>query len=268
MRYLSFSLLVLLFIGCSPNNVDTDNSLETYFKQNHSEGCFTLFNNSNGRFTIYNLPRYRDSTFMPVGTFDLMDALIGLQTGVITNDSMVIKWDGRDRGVPEWNKDLSLHQALQVSALPYFQEVARRLGKDTMQLWLDSVKYGNMKIGGVLDSFWLNNSLKLTPDEEMGFAKRLFFNQLPFFKNNQEAVKEGMLMEDKPTYRLSYHAGMARKMDGSNMATVVGWVQENQHPYFFILNMETKDPNVDLKTVRITVLKQILNHLGYMQGKK
>jgi beta-lactamase class D len=268
MRFVIFCLLVLFMAGCSPNNVDIDNSPETYFKQNHSEGCFALFNNSNGRFTIYNLARYRDSAFMPVGTFDLMDALVGLQTGVVTNDSMIIKWDGRDRGVPEWNKDMSLHQAIQVSALPYFQEVARRLGKDTMQLWLDSVKYGNRKIGAGLDSFWINNSLKLTPDEELGFIKRLFFNQLPFFKNNQQAVKDAMLMEDKPAYRLSYHAGMATKMDGTNLATVTGWIQENQHPYFFILNMESKDPNADLKTTRITVLKQILNQMGFMQGKK
>ncbi len=267
MRLIYCCVFFFCLAGCSPNNVNIDNSLEAFFKKNNSDGCFALFNNGNGKFTIYNLKRYRDSSFLPASTFKIVNSLIGLQTGVITNDSMVIKWDGTHRR-PEWDKDLSMYQAFRVSAVPYYQEVARRLGKDTMQFWLDSLHYGNKKIGGAIDSFWLNNSLKITPDEQLGLVKQLYFDQLPFFKDYQLMVKRAMIFEDKPAYTLAYKTGLARKEDGTPLAWVLGWIEENNHPYFFVLNMETKDPKVDLATVRLNVLHDILTQLGFFRGKK
>src|SRR3954469_14004226 len=123
-RFCLFILILWTITSCSPNNVTIDNSLGKYFKGNNVEGCFALFNNGTGEFTIYNLERYRDSSYLPASTFKIVNALIGLQTGVIANDSMIIKWDGVVRDRPEWNRDLSMYQAFRVSAVPYFQEVA------------------------------------------------------------------------------------------------------------------------------------------------
>src|SRR5438309_2844573 len=166
MRIMIICFLLVGFICCSPNNVDIDDSLGKYFKDNNVEGCFALFNNNSGQFTVYNLDRYKDSAYLPASTFKIVNSLIGLQTGVITNDSMVIPWDKKVRPVAEWNQDLSMYRAFRYSAVPYYQEVARRIGKDTMQIWLDSLAYGTRKIKGPVDSFWLNNTLKITPDEE------------------------------------------------------------------------------------------------------
>lgn len=259
---------ILFFTACTPNNVTVDNSLGKYFTDNKVEGTFALLDNGTNKFTIYNLPRYRDSIFLPASTFKIVNALIGLQTGKIISDSMVIKWDGVVRNVPEWNKDLTMYEAFRVSAVPYFQEVARRIGRDTMQHWLDTLSYGTKKITTRIDSFWLDNSLKIHPDEELGLVKRLYFNQLPFYKYNQEMVKRAMLFEDKPQYKLSYKTGLGKKENGNQLAWVVGWIEENKHPYFFVLNIESKDANADLKTVRMNILKSILQQLNYMKGSK
>ena len=181
MRFFLFAAFAFFLFGCSSNNVTTDDSLKKYFDEQKADGTFALFNNGNGRFTFYNLPRYRDSAFLPASTFKIVNSLVGLQTGVISGDNMVIKWDGVQRSNPAWNKDLSMYEAFRVSAVPYFQEVARRIGKDTMQHWLDTLSYGTVKIKGPVDSFWLDNSLKIKPDEQLGLVKRLYFNQLPFF---------------------------------------------------------------------------------------
>lgn len=257
----------ILFFSCSPNNVTIDNSIGKYFKDNKVEGTFALFNNGTGEFTVYNLSRYRDSLYLPASTFKIVNSLIGLQTGKISSDSMVIKWDGVVRPIPEWNKDLTMYQAFRVSAVPYYQEVARRIGKDTMQFWLDSLAYGTKKIKGPIDSFWLNNTLKIRADEQLGLVKRLYFNQLPFHRYNQEIVKRAMLFEDKPQYKLSYKTGLGKRENGHPLAWVIGWIEENRHPFFFVLNMESADPNADLINIRMKVLKDILTKLGYMQGK-
>lgn len=268
MRLLLFASVLLLFAACSPNNVTIDNSLKKYFDEQKSDGCFALFNNGNGQFTVYNLARYRDSAFLPASTFKIVNSLIGLQTGVITNDSMVIKWDGVVRSVPEWNQDLSMYRAFRYSAVPYYQEVARRIGKDTMQRWLDSLGYGTKKIKTRIDTFWLDNSLKITPDEELGFVKRLYFDQLPFYRPYDSVVKKAMLFEDKPTHKLSYKTGLATKEDGTPITWIVGWIEENKHPYFFVLNMETKDSTVNLQEARMTVLRNILTQLNFFKGER
>ncbi|HWI89684.1 MAG TPA: class D beta-lactamase [Flavisolibacter sp.] len=268
MRTLFLFFIGFCFYSCSPNNVNVDESLGKYFKDNNVEGCFALFNNGNGKFTIYNLDRYKDSAFLPASTFKIVNSLIGLQTGIINNTQMVIKWDGIERSVPDWNRDLTMHDAFKVSAVPYYQEVARRIGKDTMQFWLDSLHYGTTKIKSRIDTFWLDNSLKITPDEELGLVKKLYFKQLPFFGNYQDTVKKLMLFEDTPAYQLSYKTGWGQKENGNQLGWIVGWIEENNHPYFFVLNIESPEKNFDMPTVRMKILKDILSHLGFMQGKK
>ncbi len=268
LRVFLAGLIVSCFISCSPNNVHVDESLGKYFKENNVEGCFSLFNNGNGEFTVYNLSRYKDSAYLPASTFKIVNSLIGLQTGVLTNTQTVIKWDGINRQIPEWNKDLTMQEAFRVSAVPYYQEVARRIGKDTMQLWLDSLHYGRNKINTAIDTFWLDNSLKITPDEQLGLVKNLYFKQLPFYSAYQDTVKKLMLFEDKPEYRLSYKTGWGQKENGNQIGWITGWIEENRHPYFFVLNIESTDRNVDLKTIRLKILKDILSQLGFMKGNK
>jgi beta-lactamase class D len=258
--------LVLFTTGCSPNNVNINNDLKPFFDSSKTEGCFALYDNGRNEFIVYNLARYRDSAFLPASTFKIINSLIGIQTGRIVDEKMVIKWDGRERFNPQWNKDLSMEEAFKVSAVPYYQEVARRIGQDTMQTWLDSLKYGNRKISRI-DTFWLDNSLKITPDEQLGVVKRLYFDQLPFDKRSQRIVRKVMLQEDNANYKLSYKAGWGYKENGRSLGWMVGWIEENKHPYFFVLNLEGAH-DMDMMTVRMNVLKGIFRKLGFTQGKK
>src|ERR687892_537070 len=99
MKWGAAFLATTLFISaCSLNNVTEEPSFETFFKEEGAEGTFAMLDNGTGEFTVYNLPRYRDSAYLPASTFKIVNSLIGLQTGKIVDDSMVIKWDGIDRG--------------------------------------------------------------------------------------------------------------------------------------------------------------------------
>jgi beta-lactamase class D len=274
MRYNYLIILFVFFLhACTSNNVKTDNSLKKYFDENGVLGCFAMMDNGTGTFTVYNLSRYRDSAYLPASTFKIVNSLIGLQTGRIINDSMVIKWDGITRSMADWNKDLTMYDAFRVSSVPYYQEVARRIGKDTMQFWLDSLKYGaksdtqRFVIHTPVDSFWLDNSLKVTPDEQLGLIKRLYFNQLPFFKSYQEMVKRAMLFENNTNYRLGYKTGWGFTENKHALGWIVGWIEENNHPYFFVLNIESPDEKYDMSEVRLKMLKDILKDLGFFEGK-
>lgn len=275
MRFLSVILVfsfVVLLSACSSNNVKEDASLKKYFDSNKVTGTFAIFDNAQGNFTVFNLSRYKDSAYLPASTFKIVNSLIGLQTGRIINEKMVIKWDGVVRTFPggdtatDWNKDLDMQEAFKVSAFPYYQEVARRIGKDTMQRWLDSLSYGTKKITTSIDNFWVDNSLKIKPDEQLGLVKRLYFNQLPFNKTTQEIVKKVMVRETNANYILAYKTGWGFKEDGKGLGWIVGWIEENRHPYFFVLNVEGEH-NTNMKTVRTNILMGILKQLGFLQGK-
>lgn len=256
----------LSFSSCRNNNVQEDNSLKKYFDQNNVTGTFGLFDNMRGNFTLYNLARYRDSAYLPASTFKIINSLIGIETGVIDNESMMIPWDGVRRR-PEWDRDLTMAQAFKASAVPYYQEVARRIGKPRMQLWLDSLHYGSARITTAIDTFWLDNSLKITPDEQLGLVKQLYFSQLPFQKRTQQIVRKVMVQESNANYTLAYKSGWGHTPDGKSLGWLVGWVEENKHPYFFVLNLSAA-PDADPAHVSIHILKGILGKLGFLEGKK
>ncbi|SDF29201.1 class D beta-lactamase [Chitinophaga filiformis] len=258
-------LVAILANACAPNNVKIENDWEKYFTEYKVEGCFMLFNNSQGTFKVYNIDRAKER-FVPASTFKIFNSLVGLETGVLKDTATVIPWDGIVRSVPEWNQSLSMKQAFQLSAVPYYQEVARRIGKPVMQHWLDTVKYGNMKISRI-DTFWLDNSLQISPDEELGFVKKLYFDQLPFHKLTMQWVRAIMLMEKTDKYELRYKTGMAT-VGPKTIAWITGWIEENGHPTFFVLNFDTENKSLDIRNVRMNLLKNLLKDAGYMEGMK
>ena len=261
-------LVPIIFFSCSLNNVTEDTGLRKYFDSARVAGCFGLFDNGRGSFDIYNLKRYRDSVSTPASTFNIVNALVGVETGVIRDEKMVIKWDSIKRPNADWNRDLSMEEAFRVSSLPYFQELARRIGRDTMKKWIDTLGYGNKDISGPIDSFWFNNHLRITPDEQLGLVKRMYFGQLPFFNRTQEIVRKLMLREDNANYKLSYATGSGPGKNGHVVGWVVGWIEENKHPYFFVLNLESADQQLDIDRSGTRMLKNILQGMGFFAGTK
>jgi len=262
-----FSFFLFFFTSCSVNKAKIDNSLKKYFDANNVEGSFTLLNNADGEIIVYNM-ELDTMRFTPASTFKIINSLIGLQTGNILDENMIIKWDKVKRQNPEWNRDMTMKEAFRVSNEGYYQEVARRIGKDTMKRWIDSVAYGNKNINGPVDSFWLDNTLKISPDEQLGLMKRLYFDQLPFRKSVQQAVRDVMLQEDNTAYKLSYKTGWGIDENKNAIGWVTGWIEENRHVYFFVTLVRSKDPNIDMKSVRLNITKDILKQMEFFEGKK
>jgi beta-lactamase class D len=200
-----------------------------------------------------------------------MNSLIALETNIAPDESMVIPWDGVARQRQEWNKDMDMREAFKVSCVPYYQELARRIGPLEMQKWLDTVKYGNRRMGSVVDAFWLNDTLKISADEQVGLMKKLYFDKLPFSQRTQRIVRSLMLQEDSTHYRLYFKTGTSMHGDRT-LAWLVGFIERkeiqkgvltkkeevNFKPYFFAMNMETSDTTMDTRQVRIAIVKDVL----------
>ncbi len=262
-----FFIVVAFVQSCSVNKADINNDLKKYFDARNVDGCFTMLNNQDGSVMVYNM-KLDTMRFTPASTFKIPNSLIALETGIAPNDSLVIPWDGVKRWVPDWNKTMNMREAFKVSNVGYYQEIARRIGKDTMQQFLDSLGYGNKNIGNYVDSFWLNNDLKISPDEQLGLMKKLYFDQLPFRKSTMETVRSMMLQEENTLYKLSYKTGWGFDEQKNNIGWIVGWIEENRHVYFFVQLVKSPDPDFDMVNVRKSILQDILKDLGFFQGKK
>lgn len=256
---ISFSIL-----SCSVNKAKIDNSLKKYFDAQNVDGCFTLLRNTDGEITVYNMA-LDTQRFQPSSGFNMFNSLVALQTGRVTGDDMVIRWDGIKRQ-NNWNRNFDLKSAFKSNATPYFQEVARRIGKDTMQLWLDSLSYGNQMMSASIDSFWLDNSLKISPDEQLGLLKKLYFDQLPLRKSVMQSVRDAMVQVDNTAYKLSYISATGISSTQSPLGWVIGWIEENRHVYFFVTFVKS-DKAKELSSIQVDITKDILKQYGFFEGK-
>ena len=74
--------------------------------------------------------------------------------------------------------------------MPVYQDIARRIGAERMQKYLDLFDYGNRDIGGGIDQFWLTGDLRIDPMEQIDFVDRLRRGVLPVSKRSQDLVRD------------------------------------------------------------------------------
>jgi beta-lactamase class D len=82
-----------------------------------------------------------------------------------------------------------MRSAIAASVVPVYQEIARRIGPERMQKYVDLFEYGNRDIGGGIDQFWLTGNLRIDPIEQVDFIDRLRRGALPVSRRSQELVR-------------------------------------------------------------------------------
>ena len=145
-------------------------------------------------------PAIADKAFVPCSTFKIWNTLIGLETGILKNpDAPFWKWDGEKRFMPDWNRDLTLREAFKASCVPAFQALARQIGAERMQAWLDKLDYGDRNMCGRVDSFWLPRtgqpSILITPRQQAALLARLVNHKLPVKDASVETLLDIMRLE-------------------------------------------------------------------------
>lgn len=273
---------VLFISACRESRIHDHPQWGQYFEEyGIKEGCFIMRDNNHEAIEYYNKERCLER-FMPASTFKIFNSLVALEIPIAADDQYIIPWDSVDRGVEFWNQDMNMRMAFKLSNIGYYQEVARRIGYDFMKHYVDSANYGNKNVSGAIDSFWINDTLQISADEQVGFLKRLYFNQLPFSERTQRIVRSMMLQEDMDDYKLYYKTGWGSS-EGKEIIWVVGYIEriadidehENSmnksdvrmYPYFFALNFEVDEKDVNTHPwgkVRIDILKAILKDFGAM----
>ena len=196
---------------------------------------------------------------LPASTFKIANSLIALETGVVEDpDKDVFKWDGVERSIAAWNKDHTMRSAIAVSAVPVYQEIARRIGQERMQKYVDLLDYGNRDIGGGIDQFWLSGALRIDPVQQVDFVDRLRRGVLPISRRSQDLVRDILPVTKVGDAVIRTKSGLTGKDQGS-LGWMVGWVEKGSAQTVFALNLDCLEPRhvADRMTLSQACLRDI-----------
>jgi len=239
------------------------------------DATFVVRNEKTAAVTRHNPPRAA-TPFPPMSTFKIPNMLIGLETGVLTGPEHPMAWDplrvpgweNWDAGFKEtWAKDQTLRTAFAASAVWYFQAVARQIGPERMQTFLNRFDYGNRDISGGIDHFWLESSLLISADEQVEFVRRFYRGELGLAPATTATAKDIMVREHGDGWVWSAKTGSGERAPGIWIVWLVGFVERDGNVWFFALNLDGKT-YAEARDRRTTLARRALEVVGALPTAK
>jgi beta-lactamase class D len=203
---------------------------------------------------------------IPASTFKIPNSIIALETGIIQNDSVIFKWNGEKRNNKKWEQDLTFKKAFQVSCVPCYQEIARKVGVKRMKSYLKKLDYPGMVFDTLtIDNFWLTGKSEISQVQQIDFLERLYFSKLPISKRTENILKNIMQIEKTENYTLSGKPGWGMRNEIDN-GWLVGYLETNNSVYFFATNVEMKNATMDeFPTIRMNATKEAFRKLKLIE---
>ncbi len=259
-------LRVLLFLSvtCAPHafsaEVKSAPQLAPAFAKAGVTGTFVLLDPESGELTAHDPTRAR-TRFVPASTFKIANSLIGLDCGAVASVDEILPYGGKPQPFKIWEHDMPLREAIKISAVPIYQELARRVGLQRMQAGVEKLQYGNQTIGEVVDQFWLEGPLEISAVEQVRFLSRVASGRVPAAPEVVASVQEITLLEQTDSLVLHGKTGWLTSSD-PKIGWFVGWVEKDGQNYPFALNLDLTDEK--LLPVRVELAKECLRILGVL----
>jgi beta-lactamase class D len=246
------------FADIAPMNSEIRENLAARFRDEGTLGTFVAYKVDDYLMIASDTERSGEGR-LPASTFKIPNSLIALETGVVQDpDKDVFKWDGVKRANEAWNKDHTMRSAIAVSAFPVYQEIARRIGQERMQKYVDLFEYGNRNIGGGIDRFWVSGDLRIDPVQQVDFVDRLRRGVLPISKRSQELVRDVLPVTQVGEAVIRAKTGLTDREHGS-LGWLVGWAEKGSAQTVFALDMDCPEPRhvADRMTIAQACLRDI-----------
>lgn len=260
MKSLIALLSLLLCLSVHAAEWEESEVIGELFRQHGLQGTFVLYDPAGKRLLGHNRTRAQ-VRHIPASTFKIPNSLIGLAAGTIKTVDEVLPYGGKPQAFKAWEQDMNLRDAIRVSNVPVYQELARRTGLQRMRAGVTALQYGNQDIGNFVDNFWLEGPLKISAIEQAAFLARFGQLQLPLPRSVQLSVREILFLEGGRNWALYGKTGWATS-ETPRTGWWVGWVQKGDEIYSFALNIDM--PQLTDGPRRIELGKACLAALGVL----
>lgn len=212
----------------------------------------------------------------PASTYKIPHALIGLETGAVT-ETTVERWDGvRHPDQPKWNLDHTVFSAMKPSVLWFFQKMAPRIGAERAHEWLQRFAYGNADTSGPITQYWINGRLRISPDEQLGFLMKFYGGGLPVKKAYVDHLQAAMLQDPgtvenargvhnldaiwSPGITLNSKTGATTIESGESVSWLVGQLTIDKRELTFASAMWKSKGGVDTLDAARLALQTFVDH--------
>lgn len=233
--------------------------LEPFFTQRGVDGCFVVLDSKKDTLHLYN-PERAKVRFRPASTFKIPNALIGLDVGAVRDLDEVLPYGGTKEWMKTWEKDMNLRDAMKISNVAVFHQLAKRIGLERMQHKLTAFQYGNAQAGKDIETrFWLDGPLEISALEQVDFLHRLVSGKVPVKAQALESVKTLIMYEKRPGAAIYGKTGWLGSK-GTQVGWWVGWVEKEGQSYPFALNARIK--SLEDAKHRIPIALDCLTKLG------
>ena len=132
-------------------------------------GSFVLYDQATDKWNIYNMD-HASTRVPPNSTYKIYDALLGLESGIITPKHSTFTWNGEPCPFESWESDQDLTSAMHNSVNWYFQAIDSQAGFQSVKTFLQTINYGNQNTGTNLNLYWTDFSLKISPNRTSRIA--------------------------------------------------------------------------------------------------
>ena len=262
MQYI-FAIIITVFVS-QAHSLDWQQKpqIKQLFDDAGVRGTFVLYDVTGNHFSGHNHSR-ATTRFIPASTFKVANSLIGLATGAANSVNEIIPYGGQPQPYKHWEQDMGLADAIRISNVPVYQELARRIGLERMRDHITKLQYGNAATGAVVDTFWLKGPLAISAVEQTRFLARLAQGSLPLATDVQAQVRNIILLEQGKDWALYAKTGTAIT-PSPDIGWWVGWVVKNRQTqprvYSFAVNIDLLQQGDAAK--RIALGKASLKALG------
>lgn len=217
---------LLALPAASGTELEVRAELKVPFEQQKVKGGIVIYDPATGK-ALTNDPERARERYIPASTFKIANSLIGLNVGAVKGIDEVLPYGGKPQPFKEWEQDMNLRDAIKVSNVAVYQELARRIGLERMQGAMRELRYGNMEAGPVVDQFWLSGPLKISALEQTLFLAKLASGSLPVSQKAVADVKEITLLEKSTAAALHAKTGWCiAYRPGPDLGWWVGWIEE------------------------------------------
>jgi beta-lactamase class D len=249
------------FANVAPPREEIRDSLARHFSDDGTAGTFVGYKTDDYLIVASDKDRSGEAK-LPASTFKIANSVIALETGVVGDpDKDVFKWDGIKRDIEAWNRDHTLRSAIAASAVPVYQEIARRIGAERMQKYVDLLDYGNHNIGGGIDQFWLTGDMRIDPVQQIDFVDRLRRGTLPVSKRTQDLVRDILPVTKVGDAVIRAKTGLLGAEIGKpSLGWVVGWAEKGSEQTVFAMNIDCREPRHIAS--RMVITQQCLSDIG------
>lgn len=231
------------------------------------DGTFVLLDGATGEYVRHN-PERAARRFAPCSTFKIPHTAILLESGTAPDPTFTLTYDPALKQPNNWARDFDLQGAFRASAMWYYRAMARRLGMDGEKQFVERLQYGNRDASGGLDSqqgpFWIDGSLRISPDEQVRFLKRFYERQIGFSERTTRLTKSIMVAEENPAWRLSAKTGACQPSGEDTSNWYVGYVERANRVYYFALQIGAPDFGRAFSE-RVPIARAILTRLRVLE---